>query len=338
MNLKDKEKTERLYKTFDRNFRLTRLYAAYLEEFPEVIKADMITALTEDGALTKEEAIVGLLTEIFGLDFDKVEDRILIRDYITPSVRLMKPEKYLNNPYYRNIKIPNTVDGEWEFRWEEYAPYRAVIVGDMEISRDFSEFAPLGFFEEAFRFPAVLEGGNEWMTLTPVDLDTSDEAIEAACGKVVTFGLGLGYYAYMVSEKQDVESITVIEKSPDVIRLFEKYILPQFSHPEKVRVICADAFEYAEQDMPCEHYDLAFVDTWRDASDGAPMYARMKKLEKLNTGTRFLYWIENFLISRRRAICFGELCDKLDSGAPDAPESYEEFEKRLKDYGSCKRI
>lgn len=328
MNLKDKEKQERLFKTFERNFRLTRLYAAYLEGFPEIIKSDMIKVLTEDERLTQKEAIVGLLTEIFGLDFENTEDRILIRDYITPSVRLMDAEKYRNNPYYKNIKIPETRDGEWELRWEEYAPYRGVIVGDMEISDSLAEYAPLGFFTESFRFPAVLEGGNEWMTLTPVDLDTSDEAIEAAHGKVVTFGLGLGYYAYMVSEKDEVDSITVIEKSPDVIRLFEKYILPQFSHPEKVRVICADAFEYAEQKMPAERFDLAFVDTWRDASDGAPMYERMKKLEKTNTGTRFLYWIENFLISRHRALRFSDLKDRLDSGENI---SYDDFHSALTD-------
>ena len=329
MNYIDKERLSRLQDTFGRNFRLTRLYAEYLERFPEAITSDMISALTEDGNISKAEAIVALLSEMFALDFGNGEDRILIRDYITPSVRLMRAEKYLNNPYYKNVKIPEAKDGAWEFKWEEYAPYRAVIVGDMEIGDDFSEFAPLGFFENPFRFPAVLEDGNEWMTLTPVDLDTSEEAIDAAHGKVVTFGLGLGYYAYMVSEKPTVESITVIEKSPDVIRLFEKYILPQFTHPEKVRVICADAFEYAERDMPAERFDVAFVDTWRDASDGAAMYLRMKKLENLNTGTRFLYWIENFLISRIRALKYSELMSQIDSQSQNAPESYLEIVNAL---------
>ena len=176
------------------------------------------------------------------------------------------------------------------------------------------EIPPLGFFKEDFEFPAVLEDGNEWMTLTPVDLDTSDEAIDRAHGKVVTFGLGLGYYTYMVSCKDNVESITVVEKSEDVIALFKEYILPQFSHPEKVRVVCADAFEYAEHVMPSEHFDVAFVDTWRDASDGAPMYERMKRLEHLSPDTEFLYWIENFLISRLRALKYAEILGRLDGG------------------------
>lgn len=308
MYQKDKTKLLRLREIFDKNYEITRLYAAYLEMCPEAITHDMINMLTEDGSITKEEALVALLSEMFGLDFDRgVRDRELIKDYLTPSVRLLDKAKYENDHYYKNISLNDIKDGNWEIRWESYAPYRGVICDDMIISSDFSEIPPLGFFTEEFRFPAVLEGGNEWMTLTPVDLDTSVEAIDAAHGKVVTFGLGLGYYAYMVSEKADVESITVIEKSPDVIKLFKTHILPQFPHKEKVKIIEADAFEYAEKLMPKEKYDVAFVDTWRDASDGAPMYIKMKALEHLSPDTKFLYWIENFLISRLKAIKFEEM-------------------------------
>ena len=339
MTASDKERLERLKKTFELNFRLTQLYAFYLEHFPELITEEMVNELTGDGEIGIRDAITALLCEAFGLDDGRGgDDRRLIREYIRPSVRILDAKRYTENKYYKNIHITGVRDGSWELRLESYAPYRAVICDDMMIGEDLSEIAPIGFFTEEFHFPAVLEDGNEWMTLTPVDLDTCEEAIEAARGKVVTFGLGLGYYAYMASEKPNVSSVTVIERSPDVIRLFEKHILPQFQHPEKIRIICADAFEYAEHTMPAERFDYAFVDTWRDASDGEPMYARMKALEHLSPDTEFSYWIESFLISRRRAICFGELCDKLDAGAPDAPRSYEEFEKRIKDYGCCKGI
>ena len=314
MNYSDEAKLARLIKTFEFNFRLTRLYSAYLENCPELIKAEMIDELCSDGALTKEEALVALLSSAFGLDYERGgDDRTLIRDYLTPSVRLLDTKRYTENEYYKNINIPDIRDGAWEFKTEFYEPYRAVICGDMIINSDFSEYAPLGFFTERFAFPAVLEDGNEWMTLTPVDLDTCDEAIDRAHGKVITFGLGLGYYAYMTSQKANVTSITVIEKSEKVIELFKKHILPQFENADKVRIINADAFEYAELDMPKEKYDYAFVDTWRDASDGAPMYERMKALEYLNPETEFSYWIENFLISRLRAEKFSELADTTTS-------------------------
>ena len=315
MDLRDRERLRRLEKTFELNFRLTRLYANYLENYNTIITADMMHALCGDGSIDEADGFAAILCQLFGLDIDgSPDERALIRNYITPSVRVMDAERYRSNPYYRNVKIPNVKKGTWELKSETYPAYRGVIAADMIIRDDFSEVPPLGFFTEDFVFPAVLEDGNEWMTLTPVDLDTSDEAIERAHGKVVTFGLGLGYYTYMVSEKAEVDSITVIEKNPDVIALFNEYILPQFSHPEKVRVINTDAFEYAECEMPREGYDVAFVDTWRDASDGAPMYARMKRLEHLSPDTEFIYWIENFLVSRLRALRFAEIEDRLEDG------------------------
>ena len=310
MNERDRIRKERLFDTFKRNFKVTQLYAKYLERYPEVITEEMVNTLTEDGKITREEAIVALLSEIFALDFGNAEDRRIIRDYLTKSVRLLDKNRYVHNPYYKNVNPEPLIDGNWEIRWEEYKPYQAVICDDMIITEDFTEIPPLGFFTESFRFPAILEGGNEWMTLTPVDLDTCDEAIEMARGRVVTFGLGLGYYAYMVSEKPEVESVTVVELSKEVIELFKKHLLPKMPNADKIKIVNCDAFEYAEKVMPGEHFDLAFVDTWRDASDGAPMYKKMKALERYSPNTKFLYWIENFLISRLRAEAVSELmCD-----------------------------
>lgn len=321
----EKSRVDRLCETFERNFRLTRMYAEYIERYPEVITADMVDALTEDGGITKKEALIALLSEIFALSFERPDDRAIIMDYLYPSVTLLDAQKYRDNPYYKNIKIPSIKDGRWELRHESYAPYRAVICGDI-IFDGFTEIPPLGFFTEKFDFPAVLEDSNEWMTLTPVDLDTCEDAIAASRGRVVTFGLGLGYYAYMASEKECVESVTVIEKSPDVIKLFKTYILPQFPHKDKIRIIEADAFEYAEHGMPREGYDFAFVDTWRDASDGAPMYERMKGLEHLSSGTEFSYWIEGFLISRLRALKLDSVLSRAESGEI----SYADAERELK--------
>lgn len=321
---------ERLSDIFTSNFRLTELYAAYLERCPELITADMMSALCESGELSVCDALPAILAQAFSLDVENnADDKKLYFDYIFPSVRVLDAKRYTENPYYKNVRLDNTVMGEWEIRREVYPAYRAFIAGDMELHEDFREIAPLGFFTEDFEFPAVLEGGNEWMTLTPVDLDTCDEAIDAAHGKVITFGLGLGYYAYMASMKDTVDSVTVIEKSKKVIELFKSVILPQFPNKDKIRIIEADAFEYAENVMPAEHYDLAFVDTWRDASDGAPMYKKMKALEHLSGDTRFLYWIENFLISRLRATRFARMRDDYQSGRLDL--TLDEVYARLSD-------
>ncbi len=315
MTQRDKERLLRTEEVFDYNFQLTRLYKGYLEGFPRAISEEMINELTRDGDIEKEDAIAAILAELFGVDtLSSKEGRRFMREYIRPSVRILNAKKYTENPYYKNVKIKNSVIGKWELRWESYAPYRGVICDDMVIHDDFREYAPLGFFTKRFDFPAVLEGGNEWMTLTPVDMDTCEEAIASAHGKVVTFGLGLGYFAYMAAIKPEVSEVTVVELSEDVIKLFKSQILPYFPAPEKIKIVNADAFVYAEKTMPKEGFDFAFVDTWRDASDGAPMYKRMKALEHLSPKTEFSYWIENFLISRIRAEKWVDLCEKLNTG------------------------
>ncbi len=51
-----------------------------------------------------------------------------------------------------------------------------------------------------------------------------------------------------------------LKKNEQMIQLFKSYILPQFNHPEKVRIIQADAFGYAEKHMSKEEYDVVFTD------------------------------------------------------------------------------
>lgn len=75
-------------------------------------------------------------------------------------------------------------------------------------------------------FPAVLENERIWMTITPNEIETMKEAVDKAFGNVLTFGLGLGYYAYMVSEKVNVESITVVEK----IKMSLIYLINMYCH------------------------------------------------------------------------------------------------------------
>nr|MCR5793437.1 hypothetical protein [Lachnospiraceae bacterium] len=112
-------------------------------------------------------------------------------------------------------------------------------------------------------------------------------------GKVLTLGLGMGYYAYMVAEKDEVEHVTIIEREQEVIDLFESYILPQFSHPEKITVIKADAFEYLKF-LDDGEFDYCFADIWIGSLEIEP-YLTVKKLCKRFKKMKVEYWIEEAL-------------------------------------------
>ena len=149
----------------------------------------------------------------------------------------------------------------------------------------------LGYFEEAFGYPAVYQDGRLWMSVTPNEINTMREPISRARGKTLTFGLGLGYFAYMCSLKEEVSSVTIVEKDKRVIQLFEQNILPQFVHKDKISIVCEDAYAFLDKMRDCE-YDYAFVDIYHDAGDGLETYQKFKQRLGKFSNTQFDFWIE----------------------------------------------
>ncbi len=144
--------------------------------------------------------------------------------------------------------------------------------------------------------------------------------IDLVSGNVITFGLGLGYFAFMASQKSEVESVTVVERDEEAIGLFSKYILPQFPNKEKVQIVRSDAFEYMRNSMLSaseRDFDFAFVDLWHDTSDGLESYLRARKIEtelkNTGCGTVFHYWVERSLLSAFRWNVFDKVLDNCSS-------------------------
>ena len=277
------------------NSKIMERLSLYLNLQPDFIKEDMIDELVRECNLDKKEAFSILLADICGLDtMDNMEDRELYDNYFPYMIHQLDIEKYKNNPYYKNIKIPNMKEKRWELKEDKYKPYEAFVYNDLEKMEDNRLIPQIGFFDTEFTFPVVLENNREWMLITPNEIETMEEAVNEAKGRVLTYGLGFGYYAYMASQKQEVSSLTIVERDENVINLFEKYILPQFENKDKITIINEDAFKYAKNQMNKDNYDFVFVDIWHDPSDGVDMYLKMKTLESENI--KYMSWIEKTIL------------------------------------------
>jgi hypothetical protein len=280
----------------------------YLNNNPCYITKELLENVNSGLTLSEETLYFTLLTGLFGLDVENNErDKQLANDYLRRSVKQLNTKSYAENPYYRDIIIPEVKFGNWELKYEKYRPYEAFIYDDIIVEKDLKEIPRIGFFNKEFRFPAVMENDHEWMAIKPNEIETMKSTIDVIEGKVVTFGLGLGYFSYMASLKENVQSVTVVERNKEVIQLFEQYILPQFRYKEKVKIISIDAFEFAEKQMPNKNYDYAFVDLWHDVSDGLDLYLKIKKMEHFSPRTKFMYWIEDSLLSSLRWQIFDEV-------------------------------
>jgi hypothetical protein len=286
--IKDKIKEE--------NFKVFALLSNYLNDTSDFISKEEIGEIVKCGVSPKY-AFALLLAAAFGLDIsDNHGDKDLFNTYFDHMVHQLDTNQYYNNPYYANIKIPTIKMGNSELKYEEYKPFEAFVCNDIIQTEAGRQIPQIGFFETKFMFPAALENNRLWMSITPNEIETMQEAVDQAFGNVLTFGLGLGYYTYMTSQKDSVASVTVVESNEDIIDLFKKYILPQFKNAGKIKIIKADAFEYAQQQLSHRKYDVVFTDLWHDVSDGIEMYLKMKKYEKQSPGTVFAYWIEKSML------------------------------------------
>lgn len=234
----------------------------------------------------KEYAYALLISSIYDIDVNSNKE--WFNEYLLPSIKCLDKTKYLNNPYYKNIKLNNVKNKKWKIKVDSYKPFQAFVFDDFYL-QDNKVLFNIGFFDEEFKYPAIYENDRLWMSITPNEIETMQEVIDNASGHVLVLGLGIGYFPYMLSLKENVKSITIIEKSKDAIELFKNIIYPQFSN-KIVDIIEMDAFDYLN-DID-KKIDCVFADLWHDVSDGKDLYLKIKKYENIYKNIKFYYWIE----------------------------------------------
>jgi hypothetical protein len=87
---------------------------------------------------------------------------------------------------------------------------------------------------------------------------TCVEVVQRAHGHVLIAGLGLGMILHPMLKKQEVRSITVVEKYQDVIDL----ILPTLPRSRKLSIVRDDIFRWTPPRG--DRYDVIWFDIWPD--------------------------------------------------------------------------
>ena len=263
--------------------------------------AEYVTAVGFGDAI--RDAVYRLFEEEAAAPYDALTKRYTpeglaeaLFDAAAGEVHRVPTETVTENPYYRTIRPAKGTAGAISLLTSDYVPYELFQMYHEE-RPGASPFATadVGFFEKPVTFPVLEEDGRVWMSVVHSEIASMAAGIAAAHGRVVTFGLGLGYYAFMAAAKDDVSRVTVIEKNPDVIALFETYILPQFPFADKIEIIEADAFRFLEETEDGA-YDFGYADFWEGAEDGTLLYLEFLRKAKRFTRTKFAYWIESAFI------------------------------------------
>lgn len=247
-----------------------------------------------------EKNIFNNFVDVLSLNLRDEGMNYLVRKNKIDVFKKLIVEDYTNDSYYQNINDASFSQNEIVLEKETYPAYLAFVYDDLiiDIEDGYREITPMGYFTKEFSYLSLSKNDVVWMSVIPHEINTMRHPILSAKGKVLVLGLGLGYYAYMIAKKENVETITIIENDIHVIEVFKKAIFPQFSKSmqNKITIVNDDAYTYLTKSKNA--YDEIFVDIYHNASDGIIHYFKIKGLLKNNKSQSHLsFWIETSLLA-----------------------------------------
>nr|WP_137677249.1 hypothetical protein [Parerythrobacter lutipelagi] len=153
--------------------------------------------------------------------------------------------------------------------------------------------------QQVYRMPLLTRRQNVWMSLSPMEIESQQIGVDAACGHVVIYGLGMGWAAAVSALRPEVERVTVVELDEDVIAMHEK--LDLFARlpdgaGDKVTIVHSDALEW----KPDGKVDLLMPDIWLDMVS----WERAEEVREMqdNVGAEAVYfWGQELEIARHLA-------------------------------------
>lgn len=298
LNQNEQKKLASLFAIKENNVQVS-LMLSYLLENIDLYNKNIITSYQKEYSCSLSEAYFHYAIDIWELDYDNEDNQIFFDDYLRSCFKESSENEYKENPYYKNVKIEETQKENYHLFYDHYKAYEPFPLDDVLIKDNYVEQTIFSFFKTDFKFACLNLNNTTWMSITPNEINTMKNSIERAEGNVLVLGLGLGYYPYMISLKNDVKTIDIIEKDKQIIDIFQKHIFRFFNNKDKLKVINDDAFSYINKIK--NKYDFVFVDLYHNPIDGLPIYIKFKKIESQND-IHFDYWLEEGLLAYLRRL------------------------------------
>lgn len=113
---------------------------------------------------------------------------------------------------------------------------------------------------KAGTYTKLTRNGRTIMSDTPAEINDHTYFLPRAKDHVLVNGLGLGWIVEALLRKKEVKTITVIEKSEDVINLVKQHYYDKCPKDKYLIIVHADAFEYKPQKG--QRYGAVWHDIW----------------------------------------------------------------------------
>lgn len=252
--------------------------------------------------------------------------------YDNPSLYIHTAD-FKKNPYYRNIQLNRIISSQFSYEKvlieKNYLFNYDSITDDKE--KELKDYMKLRALDEDLEMIYLFEENEGWMMCSPSEASTNDPYAAKARGNVLTFGLGIGYFVYMALLNPEVNSVTVIEKSEDVITLFSQ-IVKQFPQDKEIKIINGDAFDFFNEDF-LKNYDYIYVDIYRSSDDGRQIISKLLN-QYLPPHEKIDFWIENSCLNPIRTLILMHYDEVISNRIQEVNEEYEEMMEKVRYYFS----
>lgn len=192
-----------------------------------------------------------------------------------PSLFLSKKE-WEKSPYHANISLDLIRDAHFSYEKTKVAGRELFNVDAIQKdpNRELNDWMKLRAMDSNFEAIYLYQDDKDWMVDAPSEAATNNLPAMRAHGNIVTFGLGIGYFVYMAMQNPNVKEITVVERSEEVIAMFQRFLYPQFPQDIPLHIIQGDAFDYYNEEF-LSKYDYSYTDIWFSSTDGLKIIERL---------------------------------------------------------------
>lgn len=166
------------------------------------------------------------------------------------------------------VSIPDMEGKGWAIESFKIGPIEAHVYNSQT---DFHQRVEPGKYKRLIRLSDSYPTHQLVMSNTPMEVRTNKIAYEKAHGRVLIAGLGMGMILDGILSKDEVDHVTVVEISKELIDM----VGPYYADNPRVTIIHSSIFDY--QPEPGAEFDFMWHDIWDDISgDNIPEMSHLK--------------------------------------------------------------
>lgn len=290
------------------------------EDFKKIIKKEISSCGEELDIYAYISMLTHAVIEEMGLDPSSPpasQMQALYGTSLKREFKIVKREEIKKIPFFA-IPFKRKTYGKYSLEMEKIHEGQLCHTGPYKMDK-FLSYDSLGYMDQDTRFPCIIKGDTIWFGSSPDIINITEPIVEQVSGHVLSLGLGIGYFEFMASLKDEVEKITVVEKDTDLIEIFKENVLPYIKKPERIDIVQADPYAYMNRLK--EFPDCCVVDIEMEPDSNVDCYLIMKDHEKRMPETKFLYFNEETILSDLimyvvKEVMTGTLGYVVDMGTP----------------------